>query len=71
MVSTPEIFAYNSTMPPGSSVTVIKTSARKSLFLFTEVWDVKKETDFRRVRSSKSDRKELEHAVCCGQIFQR
>ena len=46
MVPNPNIFTDNSPMSPGTSVTVKKTSARKSLLLFTEVLDVKNETDF-------------------------
>ena len=42
MVSTPEIFTDNSPMSPGPPMIVKIFSARKSLCLFTEVLDVKK-----------------------------
>ena len=42
MVSTPEGFTYNSTISPRTSTPVKKLSARKSLCMFTNVLDVKK-----------------------------
>ena len=41
MVSTPEIFFENSSMSPSPSVNVKNPSARKSICVFTEVFDVK------------------------------
>ena len=58
MVSTPEIFTYNSTMSPGPPMIVKKCIERKSLRLFTEVFDVKK-TAVRRVDAAKSKRKAM------------
>ena len=49
MVLTPEIFTYNSPMSPGPPMIVKKCIERKSLRLFTEVFDVKK-TAVRRAR---------------------
>ena len=42
MVSTPEGFSNNSPISPRTSSLVKKPSARKSLFLFTNVLDVEK-----------------------------
>ena len=54
MVSTPEEFSDNSSMPPRPYVTVKKTSARKSLYQFSEVLGVKKRTATRRLGAAKS-----------------
>ena len=53
VVSTPEIFTKNSPMSPGPSVTFKNPSARKSIRLFTEVFDVKNKTVVRRVGADK------------------
>ena len=53
MVSNPERFNDNSPMPPGYSVTVRHTSARKSLCLFTELFYAKNSISVRRVGAAK------------------
>ena len=57
MVSTPEGFTDNSPISPMTSTPVKKTSARKSLCLFTIILDVKNKTATLQVIASKSDRK--------------
>ena len=57
MVSTPEIFTYNSPMSPCPYVAVKNTSSRKSLHIFTGVLDVKQKTAVRQVCAAKSNRK--------------
>ena len=42
MVSTPEVFANDSPISPMTSTPVKKQSSRKSLCLFTNILDVKK-----------------------------
>ena len=59
LVSTPERFTYNSTISPGTYVTVRNPSAIKPLRLFTEVLYVKKKTVFRQVGAAKSKRKAI------------
>ena len=59
MISTPEIYTENSPILPGPSMIIRKTSARKSLRLFTEVLDAKKKTSFHRVGAAKSNHKEI------------
>ena len=44
IVSTPDRFTKNSPMSYGPPMIVINTSARKLIYLFTEVLDVKKKT---------------------------
>ena len=53
MVSTPEVVTYDSPNVPMTSTPVKKPSARKSLCLFTNIFDVKKRTAIRRVESEK------------------
>ena len=53
MVSTPEVFTNNSPIYPMTPAPVKKTSARKSLCLFTNILDVKKKTAIRQVGASK------------------
>ena len=53
MVSTPEGFTDNSPISPRTSSPVKKSSARKSLCMFTNVLDVKK-TAFHQVGADKS-----------------
>ena len=57
MVSTPEIFTYNSPMSPCPYVAVKNTSSIKSLHIFTGVLDVKQKTAVRQVCAAKSKRK--------------
>ena len=57
MVSTPEGFTFNSPISPMNPTPVNKTSAIKSLFLFTNILDVKKKTDICRVGATKLRRK--------------
>ena len=57
MVSNPDRFTDNGTLSPGPSVTVINPSARKSLRIFTEVLDFKKNTYVFRVGAAKSKSK--------------
>ena len=49
MVSNPEGFTYNIPISPRTSTPVKKPSARKSLYMFTNVLEVKKKTAYRRV----------------------
>ena len=53
MVSNPEGFTKNSSIFPRTSTPVNKPSAQKSLYMFTNVLDVK-ETAYRRVGADKS-----------------
>ena len=53
MVSTPEGFTNDSPISPMTSTPVKKTSARKSLCLFTNILDVKDKTATRRVGAAK------------------
>ena len=46
MVSTPEIFTDNSPMSPGPPMILRNHIARKSIYLFTEVLDVKNKLMF-------------------------
>ena len=59
MVSTPDIFIYNSPMSHGPPTIVKKFSARKSLRIFTEVLDVKNKTYVRWVGAAKSKHKPI------------
>ena len=64
IVSTPEEIIEDS---PSLSVTqteIKKPSARKSLRLFTTIFDVKKRTDIRRVGAAKSKRRAIKFG--CG-----
>ena len=54
MVSTPKIFTDNSPISPGTPMIVKKCSAKKSLYRFTEVFDVKKKTAIQRIGVAKS-----------------
>ena len=54
MVSTTEVVTDKSTNVPMTSTTVKKTSARKSLCLFTNILNVKKKTAKRRIVAAKS-----------------
>ena len=57
MVSNTEGFVYNSTISPMVSTPVKKPSARKSLFLFIAILDVKKKTSTSQFRAAKSKHK--------------
>ena len=59
MVSTPEVFNDESPIYPMISTPVNKSSARKSLCLFTNILDVKKRTATRQVGADKSKSKEI------------
>ena len=59
MIYNPEGFTYNSPISPMNPTTSKKTSARKSLCLFSNILDTKKKTAIRRVGAAKSKRKEV------------
>ena len=59
MISTPEGFTNNSPRYPITPTPVKKPSARKSLCLFTNILDVKKKTDARRVEADKLEHNEI------------
>ena len=54
MVSTPEEITDDSLSVPMTSTPIKKPSARKSLCLFTNIFDVKPKTEKRRVGAAKS-----------------
>ena len=53
MVFTPKGFTDNSTISPMTSTPVNTLSARKSLYIFTNILDVKNKTADRQVRAAK------------------
>ena len=59
IVSTPEVFTNNSIKSPMISTPVKKPSARKSLFIFTNILYVKNKTATHQVGASKSRRKSI------------
>ena len=59
MVSTPKMFINNSPISPRTPSPVNKPNYQKSLCIFTNVVDVKRETSYRRVGASKSKRKAI------------
>ena len=59
MVSTPEGFTNNSPISPKTSTPVKKPSAQKSLYMFTNVLDVKKRTATRLFVATKSNCKTI------------
>ena len=59
MISTPGGFTDDSPISPITSTPVKKSSAQKSLFMFTNVLEVKK-TAYRRVGAAKYNRKKIE-----------
>ena len=63
MVSTPEVFTNDGTISPMKSTPVNKPSYRKSLCLFTNILDVKKKTDIRRVGAAKLERKAIKYGT--------
>ena len=54
ILSTPEGVTYNCPDVPMPSTTVKKPSARKSLYLFTNILDTKPKTEKRRIGAVKS-----------------
>ena len=54
MIFTPELFANISPRYPNNPTQVKKPSARKSLYVFTNILEVKKKTAIRQVRYAKS-----------------
>ena len=58
MVSTPEIFTGNSPISPMTSTPVNKPRAQKSIFLFTNILDVKK-TAYHQVGAAKTKHKAI------------
>ena len=63
MVYTPEGFTKNSPIAPMTSTPVNKPSSRKSLCIFTNILDVKKKTDIRRVGAAKLERKAIKYGT--------
>ena len=63
MVYTAEVFTDNSPISPMTPTPVKKPSARKSLCLFTTIFDVKKKTAIRQSRAIKSNRKEIKARI--------
>ena len=61
MVSTPEVFTDDSPISPMTSTQVKKSSAGKSLCLFTNILDVKNKTFTCRFVSARSKRKEIKY----------
>ena len=59
MVSNPEGFTNNSPIYTMESSPTKKTSFRKSLCIFTNIFDVKKKTATRQVGAAKSKRKAI------------
>ena len=58
MVYTTELFINKSTISPMASTPINKSSAQKSLCLFTNIFEVKK-TAYRQVGAAKSKRKAI------------
>ena len=65
MVSNPEEITDDSPRLPMTQMTIKKPSARKSLRLFTNIFDVKKISDIRHVGAAKSKRRAIKAG--CGQ----
>ena len=59
MVSTIEVLTNNRPKYPCTPTTLNKPSARKSLYIFTNILDVKKKTAIRQVGAAKSKRKTI------------
>ena len=59
MVFTTEVFTNNSTISPRKLSPVKKSSAQKSLCMFTNVLDFKKKNAYRQVGDTKSKLKEI------------
>ena len=53
MVFTPEVFTDNSPISPGPSLTFKRPSARKLLYQFSELFDIKNNIAFRRLGVTK------------------
>ena len=63
MISNPEGFTDNSPIYPMTSTPVKKPSTIKSLCLFTNILDVKKESAYRWVGAAKYERKEIKYGT--------
>ena len=59
MVSTNDIFTYNSKISTRTNMIVKECSARKSLRIFTKVLDVKNKTAVHRIGAAESKRKAI------------
>ena len=68
MVSNPEEFSNNSPRTPTTPTPNNKPSSRKSLYLFTNILDVKKKTAIRQVRSIKSNPKNIKSGTKLREI---
>ena len=71
MVSTPEVFTNDSTISPTTSTPVKKPSARKSLCLFTNILDAKKEAATRQFGAAKYKRKEIKYGTTPWSLKQK
>ena len=65
-VSTPQGVTYNSPNAPMTSTPVNKPSARKSLRLFTNILDVKPQTEKRRIVAEILNAEPLKLVIDCG-----
>ena len=70
-VSTPKVFTDNSPLSPGPYVTVKNPSAKKSIRPFSEVLDVKQETDFWRLGAAKSNHKVIKPVILLRYIISK
>ena len=61
MVSTPEVFTNKSPISPMKPTPVKKPSARKSLYMFTNILYVNKKTAYRRFGAAKYERKAIKY----------
>ena len=66
MVSTPEGVTYNSPNVSLASTPVKKPSDRKSLCLFTTIFDVKNKTTKSRIEAAESKRRAMKVGTSCG-----
>ena len=71
MVSTSEVFANNSPISTMKSSPVKKTSAQKSLYIFTNVLDVNKTNSYRQIGASKSKRKAIKYGNTPWELKQK
>ena len=70
MVSTPEGSTDSSPIPPRTSTTVNKPSAQKSLYMFTNILEVKK-TAYCQVGAAKYKRKAIKFGNTQGALKQK
>ena len=63
MISTPEVFSNDGPISPMASIPVKKPHARKSLCLFTNILDVKKETASHLVGAAKYKLKTIKYVT--------